>query len=49
MSASRRRSRIRFSSARSVIGPISDLAELNKIRERLREADLELLVIRVGD
>ena len=31
------------------IGPISDLAELNRIRDRLREADMELLVIRVGD
>jgi cell division protein FtsN len=31
------------------IGPISDLKELNRIRDRLREADMELLVIRVGD
>ncbi len=31
------------------IGPISDLAELNRIRDRLREADMDLLVIRVGD
>ena len=31
------------------IGPITDLAELNRIRDRLREADMELLVIRVGD
>jgi cell division protein FtsN len=31
------------------IGPITDLAELNRIRDRLREADMDLLVIRVGD
>jgi cell division protein FtsN len=31
------------------IGPISDLKELNRIRDRLREADLDVLVIRVGD
>lgn len=31
------------------IGPISDLRELNRIRDRLREADTDLLVIRVGD
>lgn len=31
------------------IGPISDLRELNRIRDRLREADMDLLVIRVGD
>ena len=31
------------------IGPISDLAELNRIRDRLREADMDLLLIRVGD
>jgi len=31
------------------IGPISDLSELNRVRDRLREADMDLLVIRVGD
>ena len=31
------------------IGPITDLGELNRIRNRLREADMDLLVIRVGD
>ena len=31
------------------IGPIADLKELNRIRARLREADMDLLVIRVGD
>lgn len=31
------------------IGPISDLGELNRIRDRLREADMDMLVIRVGD
>ncbi|MBX3704679.1 MAG: SPOR domain-containing protein [Steroidobacteraceae bacterium] len=31
------------------VGPISDLAELNRVRDRLREADMDLLVIRVGD
>jgi cell division protein FtsN len=31
------------------IGPISDLRELNRVRARLREADMDLLVIRVGD
>jgi len=31
------------------IGPITDLRELNRIRDRLREADMDLLVIRVGD
>ncbi len=31
------------------VGPISDLRELNRIRDRLREADMDLLVIRVGD
>jgi len=31
------------------IGPISDLKELNRIRDRLREADMDYLVIRVGD
>lgn len=31
------------------VGPITDLAELNRVRDRLREADMDLLVIRVGD
>jgi cell division protein FtsN len=31
------------------IGPIADLKELNRIRARLREADMDHLVIRVGD
>ena len=31
------------------IGPVSDLAELNRLRSRLRSADLDALVIRVGD
>ena len=31
------------------IGPISDLTELNRVRTRLREAEMDVLVIRVGD
>ena len=31
------------------IGPISDLAQLNKVRKQLRAADVDGLVIRVGD
>jgi cell division protein FtsN len=31
------------------IGPITDLRELNRIRVRLREADMDVLVIRIGD
>lgn len=31
------------------IGPVDDLATLGRWRERLREADIEALVIRVGD
>jgi cell division protein FtsN len=31
------------------IGPVTDLAELNRLRNRLRGADLDALVIRVGD
>ncbi len=31
------------------IGPISNLEELNRLRDRLRKADLDVLVIRVGD
>ncbi len=31
------------------VGPISDLAELNKVRHQLQSADVDALVIRVGD
>lgn len=31
------------------IGPIADLPELNRMRDRLRQADIEALVIRVGE
>ena len=31
------------------IGPITNLDELNRLRARLREADINALVIRVGD
>jgi cell division protein FtsN len=31
------------------IGPLTDLAELNRLRSRLRAADFDALVIRVGD
>jgi len=31
------------------VGPIADLAELNRVRDRLKEAEMDLLVIRVGD
>ncbi len=31
------------------VGPISDLAELNRIRKQLQSQDLDALVIRVGD
>jgi hypothetical protein len=31
------------------VGPVSDLAELNRLRGKLRTADLDALVIRVGD
>ena len=31
------------------VGPITDLNELNRVRERLREAEMDVLVIRVGD
>lgn len=31
------------------IGPLTDLAEVNRLRSRLRSADLNVLVIRVGD
>lgn len=30
------------------VGPISDLNELNRVRNRLREAEMDVLVIRVG-
>lgn len=31
------------------IGPITDLGELNRVRGRLRQADIDALVVRVGD
>ncbi|MGQ0430474.1 MAG: SPOR domain-containing protein [Gammaproteobacteria bacterium] len=31
------------------VGPIADLVELNRVRDRLREAEMDVLVIRVGD
>jgi cell division protein FtsN len=31
------------------VGPISNLAELNKVRKQLQAADVDGLVIRVGD
>ena len=31
------------------IGPLSDLAEVNRLRSKLRSAELDALVIRVGD
>jgi len=31
------------------VGPITDLGELNRVRDRLREAEMDVLVIRVGD
>ena len=31
------------------IGPLSDLNEVNRLRTKLRSADLDALVIRVGD
>lgn len=31
------------------IGPVSNLKELNRVRDRLREAEMDVLVIRVGD
>jgi len=31
------------------IGPISDPAELDRIRQRLKEAEVDFLVVRVGD
>jgi len=31
------------------IGPISNLDELNRMRQKLRKSDIDVLVIRVGD
>lgn len=31
------------------VGPISDLGELNRVRNRLREAEVDFLVVKVGD
>jgi cell division protein FtsN len=31
------------------IGPITNLSELNRMRQKLRQADIDVLVIRVGD
>ncbi len=31
------------------VGPIKDLSEVNRVRDRLRQAEMEFLVIRVGD
>lgn len=31
------------------VGPVTDLRELNRVRDRLREAEMDVLVIRVGD
>jgi cell division protein FtsN len=31
------------------VGPINDLREVNKVRDRLREAEMDVLVIRIGD
>jgi cell division protein FtsN len=31
------------------VGPINDLKELNRVRDRLREAEMDVLVIRIGD
>ena len=31
------------------VGPITDLTELNRVRSRLKEAEMDVLVIRVGD
>ena len=31
------------------VGPISDLMQLNKVRRQLQAADVDALVIRVGD
>jgi cell division protein FtsN len=31
------------------VGPISDLSDLNRVRKQLQAADVDALVIRVGD
>jgi cell division protein FtsN len=31
------------------VGPITDLAELNRVKQRLTEAEIDVLVVRVGD
>ncbi len=31
------------------VGPITDLKEVNRVRDRLREAEMDVLLIRVGD
>ncbi|MEX0733988.1 MAG: SPOR domain-containing protein [Steroidobacteraceae bacterium] len=31
------------------VGPITDLAELNRVKQRLTEAEVDVLVVRVGD
>jgi cell division protein FtsN len=31
------------------VGPITDIAELNRVRQRLTEAEVDFLVVRVGD
>jgi cell division protein FtsN len=31
------------------VGPVTDLTELNRVRSRLKEAEMDVLVIRVGD
>lgn len=31
------------------VGPITDLAELNRVKQRLSEAEMDVLVVRVGD
>jgi hypothetical protein len=31
------------------IGPIDDLGELNRVRQRLRDQRIDVLVIRVGE
>jgi cell division protein FtsN len=31
------------------VGPLGDLAEVNRLRDKLRAADIDVIVIRVGD
>jgi cell division protein FtsN len=31
------------------VGPITDLDELNRVKQRLTEAEIDVLVVRVGD